>query len=333
MAIPISGVNRWLTLNRRPVSFDQGSENARLNVLEYSENTFEITHDAPNRLSLWIDGEKLQTARYGIWTWRPQDYAGLYHLEAQAPDTERHSTWIRVFPRKLTQQLYETMKNELSEIALDLLYRLDSPANEHAKYMPRAQETSPLHDYKLLCIIIEELQDVMVRIRRDPHHTLHAHNVQRDWQTRARFSADASPLPGSSIALPEALAQKYGLHSLPASWLTQERRLTYDTYENRLLKQFLQNQLVPKLTLIERRARNEAQRVKAVYARYHNKDDGRTLAQLQAAIEACQQMKQRCVRWSSETFLQAVQAQSSAGKATQVLLKHPTYSRFYHLYL
>src|SRR5579883_3277548 len=248
MATPISGASRWLTINGRGVSFETNTENAALNILEYAENTIRITRDAPDRLSLWIDGEKLQTARYGIWTWRPQDYAGLYRFEVQAPGSERCGTWIRVFPRKLTQRLYETMKNELSEIALDLLYRLDSPANERAEHAPRVQDTSPLHDYKLLCGIFEELQDVMVRIRRDPHHTLHAHNVQRDWQTRARFSADASPLPGSSIALPEALAQKYGLHSLPASWLTQERRLTYDTYENRLLKQFLQNQLVPKLT-------------------------------------------------------------------------------------
>jgi hypothetical protein len=333
MATPTSGVNRWLTINSRPVSFDANTQNAALNILEYAENTIRITRDAPDRLALWIDGEKLQTARYGIWTWRPQDYAGLYHLEAQAPGSERYSTWIRVFPRKLTQRLYETMKNELSEIALDLLYRLDSPANERAEYMPRAQDTSPLHDYKQICGIIEELQDIMIRIRRDPHHTLREQSVQRDWQATARFPADALPLSGASIALPEPLAQKHGLRYLPASWRMQERRLTYDTYENRLLKQFLQKQLVAKLTLIERRARNEAQRVKAVYARYHNKDDGRTLAQLQAAIEACQQMKQRCVRWSSETFLQAVQAQSSAGKATQVLLKHPTYSRFYHLYL
>src|SRR5579885_2369956 len=177
MATPTSGVNRWLTINSRPVSFEANTQNAAPNILKYAENTSRSTRDAPDRLALWIDGEKLQTARYGIWTWRPQDYAGLYQLEAQAPGSERYSTWIRVFPRKLTQRLYETMKNELSEIALDLLYRLDSPANERAEYMPRAQDTSPLHDYKQICGIFEELQDIMTRIRRDPHYTLREQDV------------------------------------------------------------------------------------------------------------------------------------------------------------
>lgn len=333
MATPTSGVNRWLTVNKRSVSFVEGTENAALNVLEYTENTIEITSEAPKQLSLWIDGQKLKTAHYGIWNWNPIDYAGLYRFEIQDPGEQRYTTWIRVFPRKLTQRLYEKMQDELSEIALDLLYRLDSPANERAEYAPRLQDTSPLHDYKQICGIINELREIMTQIRRDPHHTLRDQSVQCDWQTAARFPAEAVPLPGASIALPASLAQKYGLRHLPLSWRTQERSLTYDTYENRLLKQFLQKQLVAKLTLIEKRARNEEQRLKTVYSRYHNADDGTALTQLQAAIVECQQMKQRCIRWSSEPFLRAVQSLSPAGKATQVLLKHPTYSRFYHLYL
>ena len=333
MATPTSGANCWLTLNKRPVSFVEGTENEALNILEYTENTFEITGEAPRQLSLWIDEQKQKTAHYGIWNWHPIDYAGLYRIEIQTIDAQRYTTWIRVFPRKLTQRLYEKMKNELSEIALDLLYRLDSPANERTAYMPRVQDTSPLHDYKQICGIIEALRDIMAQIRRDPHHTLRTRSVQRDWQTAARFPAEAVPLPGASLVLPPSLVQKHGLRHLPLSWHMQERNLTFDTYENRLLKQFLQKQLVAKLTLIEKRAANEERRLKSVYARYHNPEDGSVLNQLQAAIVECQQMRQRCIRWSSEPFLQAVQPPNVTGKATQILLKHPTYSRFYHLYL
>ncbi|HEY1353695.1 MAG TPA: DUF2357 domain-containing protein [Ktedonobacteraceae bacterium] len=333
MATPASGVNRWLTINGQPVSFDAGTENAVLSILEYAQNTIEITGDAPAHIALWIDGQQLRTAHYGIWNWNPVDYAGLYRVEVQAPGTPRFSTWIRVFPRKLTRRLYETMQNELSEIALDLLYRLDSPAYERAAYIPRVQETSPLHDYIQIRGMITDLCDIMTLIRRDPHHALREQSVQRDWQTLAYFSAQARPLPGAVLSLPASVARQHGLRYLPSSWQTQERCLTYDTYENRLLKQFLQKQLGAKLTMIERRARNEEQRLQAIYTRYHNKDDGKTLAQLQVAIDECQQMKQRCVRWGSEPFLQAVQSQPIISKATQVLLKHPTYSRFYHLYL
>ena len=35
---------------------------------------------APDHLTLMIDDEEIDTARYGIWTWHPQHYAGLYRL-------------------------------------------------------------------------------------------------------------------------------------------------------------------------------------------------------------------------------------------------------------
>ncbi|HEU5375631.1 MAG TPA: nuclease domain-containing protein [Ktedonobacteraceae bacterium] len=44
-------------------------------------------------------------------------------------------------------------------------------------------------------------------------------------------------------------------------------------------------------------------------------------------------MKERCIRWSSEPFLQDVQSLAHGGGATQILLKNPTYNRFYRLYL
>lgn len=333
MATPASGVDRWLTVNNRPVSFAEKTENAALNILEYSENVIQITKEAPAQIALWIDGRRQKTAHYGIWNWNPIDYAGLYRIEIQTPDAQRYTTWIRVFPRKLTQRLYEKMKDELSEIALDLLYRLDSPAHERAEHIPRTQDTSPLHDYQQLRSIIEELRDVMAQIRRDPHHTLQSHMVRRDWPEAARFAGEAVPLPGATFVLPPAPARQHSPRHLPLSWSIQERRLTYDTYENRLLKQFLQQQLVAKLALIEKRAENEEKRLKGVYARYHNEADGNALEHLRNVISECQQMRQRCIRWSSEPFLRSVQPLNTIGKATQMLLKHPVYSRFYHLYL
>lgn len=137
MATQPSGVDRWLTINGRPLSFAEGTENEALNLLEYTVHTIEMTAAAPKHLALWIDGEELQTARYGIWFWRPIDYAGLYRYEVRESGGPLLTTWVRVFPRHLTQPLYEKMQDELSQIALDLLYRLDSPANERAEYAPR----------------------------------------------------------------------------------------------------------------------------------------------------------------------------------------------------
>jgi hypothetical protein len=44
-------------------------------------------------------------------------------------------------------------------------------------------------------------------------------------------------------------------------------------------------------------------------------------------------MTRKCIAWGSEPFLKSVKSLATSGKATQMLLKHPSYSRFYRLYL
>ena len=265
MATPISGVNRWLTLRwgttspgesiqpRKPILFDARSENEALKVVEYGHYVIEVTSAAPGAVTIWIDRNRLETTIYGIWAWKTDDYAGLYRFEVQTATGEMYSTWIRVFPHKMREPAYNLMKQELSAIALDLLLRLDSPSREMAEYEARKEDTSALHDYTQMSKIMEELRDVMSQLRRNPLHTLRGQSVQQSWQHITHFSSDTTPLPGNYQVAP-AVLEKRGLRYLPGTWLTQERRLTYDTYENRLLKQFLQKQLVAKLTLIEKRA-------------------------------------------------------------------------------
>src|SRR5579859_2234171 len=173
MATPVSGADGWLTINRRPLSFREHDENTALNIGEYSNNYIEITDHAPRYLQVFIDDELLETSKYGIWIWKAKDYAGLYRLTVEAPGYEAQVAWIRVFPHKFTQRIYEQMKRELSEIASDLLYCLISPASERAVYSKRSEETSKLLDYKQVRRIVGEMRDVMSEIRRDPHHTLH----------------------------------------------------------------------------------------------------------------------------------------------------------------
>ncbi len=345
MATPTSGINRWLTLRwgtsspgdpiqpHRSILFDQHNENEALGVVEYGHYVIEATGDAPGALTIWIDGQRVETRVYGIWEWKTDDYAGLYRFEVQTATGELYSTWMRVFPHKMRELAYNLMKQELSEIALDLLLRLDSPSRELAEYGVRKEDTSALHDYMLISNVLEELRDVMSQLRRNPLHTLRGQNVQQSWQHVAYFSTDATPLPGNYQASPSVL-EKRNVHYLPATWLTQERRLTYDTYENRLLKQFLQKQLVAKLTQIEKRAQHEEKQLRDLCARYRNDKNARDLLdKMQQALVRCQQMKERCIRWSSEPFLQEVQPLAHGGGATQILLKNPTYNRFYRLYL
>jgi hypothetical protein len=333
MATQVSGADGWLTINGRALSFQPESENEALHIHEYSRNTIEITPAAPDHLAIWIDDLRLESARYGIWNWNPEHYAGLYRLTVEMQNHRRYTAYVRVFPHKLTQQRYEKMKAELSATAIDLLFSLLSPATERAVYTSRMQETSPLHDYRQIRGVIDQMHDVMAHIRRDPYRALHQESMRQDWQEIACFSDAVAPVPRELVHLPEQPTRRQNVRYLPRYWTVQQSSPTYDTYENRLLKQFLQKQLIAKLTFIQERAEHEKRQVEQQYARYHNDEDGETIRRLQHSIAECQRMKHLCIVWSNEAFLKNVQPLALANKATQVLLKHPTYSRFYHLYL
>jgi len=121
------------------------------------------------------------------------------------------------------------------------------------------------------------------------------------------------------------------------SWTVQQNTLTYDVQENRLLKQFMLRQLVVKLNIIQEKAQKEIkhrEKERATKLWKGWKDDETPLIEaLEQVLTNCQQMTKRCVSWGSEPFLKSVKSLAASSKATQVLLKHPAYSRFYRLYL
>ncbi len=124
---------------------------------------------------------------------------------------------------------------------------------------------------------------------------------------------------------------------LPVAWTVQQNTLVYDVHENRLLKQFVRHQLVAKFGIIQEKAQKEIERreyERSVKLRRHWEDNETPqIEKLKQIVVDCQRMISACIMWGSEPFLKLVKPLASSGKATQVLLKHPTYSRFYSLYL
>ena len=155
-----------------------------------------------------------------------------------------------------------------------------------------------------------------------------------------QFASTTYPIPiGGALKLPQRspLPQANTLTHLPQKWSVQQNILTYDAHENRLLKQFLQKQLIARLHVIEDQAQKEIERRKQqsalnIQKNYENREP-EAIKRLLNAIEDCQQMKRQCLIWCREPFLEQVAATAHSSKATQVLLKHPHYSHFYQLYL
>ena len=333
MVTPVSGAKGWLSIQGRLIFCRPGDENQQLDLHEYGSYIIKTTPHAPEEVSLFLDGEKVETEHYGLWLFHPKHYAGLYTLTATAPGQPDQEAWIRVFPHKFTQKAYEHMKDELSRIAVGLLFHLDSPVLERAQYIPRTQETSSLQDYKQIRKIIGELRDIMLRIRLEPHSILYTEPSLQKLQYITRFSPEMVPVPGDKVRIPERKGQNLRPSALPRQWIIRQSHLSYDNDENRLLKYFIQQQLIPKLTAIQQRAEQEKTTVEITYKRYHNQEDKHLSNKLAAVIKECDSMKQRCLYWMSEAFLQGVKASGVTSYASQFLQKDPTYSRFYRLYL
>lgn len=337
MVTPVSGANTWMKLNGKPLSFDDEEENLDAGARENSKNMLIVTPNAPDDLQISVDDEPVETYRYGRWDWYPSDYAGLYQLQVSAPGYPLLTANVRVLPGKLSYERYQFMLNDISDIATDLLFSVNSPVGERVVAQFGSKQTSALREYHLIQPIVYELGDIIAQIRRNPHRQLREYTDQRLLYEVRQFSGDTVPVSGSIVALPEKVATTFGIAYLPESWTVQRSNLTYDVYENQLLKHFVQRQLVAKLTVILERANAEVKRrEQSRKVKLRNKwqdDESRKIEELELVIEECQKMMKWCVAWGSEPFFKHVKPLSISGKATQVLLKNPFYNRFYRLYL
>ncbi len=341
MVTPVSGVNAeastWLTINDVPLSFIPGDENLGAHARENDDNRLRITSPGLDRLEIRVDGELLQTAFYGYWLWHPFGHAGLYQLEVSRPGYQVQVAYVRVFPEKLTQQRYEAMLTDLHTFAMDLLFRLTSSAGEKAITEPDQEKPAPFREYYQVKGIIDALQDVMEHIRRNPYRVLREEREQRYVREIRQFSSETTPVPGAVIRLPASVATTRTTEYLPEKWIAQSTILTYDVHENRLLKHFVQRQLVTRLAMLRKRAESEIRRreqARIVKIRSGwNDDETPEIEKLHLVITDCQQMMRRCISWADEAFLSSVQSVVVFGKATQILVKNPSYSRFYRLYL
>ena len=338
MAIPVSGVNRWLTLNNEPLLFDAGSENFDGCAQEYQYSDFRITEEAPDDLEIRIEGELLETERYGRWIWYPAAFAGLYNVDVSAPGHGSYRTQIRVLPGNITLRQQEQMLEDIAKISADLLFQLQSPGREHAGIALSDDYQSPLRNYRLVENLMRDLEKAMALIAHIPHRVLVGRQERRQWHEPAVVGANVTAVPGPVVAVPNA---RPGIPEvLPCEWQVERGELTYDVYENRLLKHFLWSQLLPRLIEVEDGAGEEIRRRRqnlAIYEKYRWRDNAAEetarIAELAEVANSVRSLQRRVIRWGNLPFLRWVHLSPLRAVPTQVLQKDPGYNQFYSVYL
>jgi large subunit ribosomal protein MRP49 len=218
------------------------------------------------RLALSVDGQALEPfLRPGEttwrWSWNPGAAVGLHRLalvETQPNDHESSYGWtLRVVTRKLDQERYEALLEDIQRAAYGLLVTLSGAGSESADLQREAPwRHSPAEEYySLFEDHLAAFERAVRRIAMRPREQLRGQYESEPLGQAAELGAEAladlvhGPFdeapPEIAPALQEALRSGGGL--LPRSIAAEHSRPTTDIYEHRLLKHVL--------TLLLRRAR------------------------------------------------------------------------------
>jgi large subunit ribosomal protein MRP49 len=316
-------------------------------IAEHQPVEFACAEPAGARLALMIGGVILEPfLRPGEliwrWHWNPAAAVGLHQIVLTATypdDSTTQRTWVlRVAPRKLDQDRYESLLLDLQRTAYSVLYALTGASAEGAVLQREPPwQSNPLEAYYAL---FEQRFDLFARavgrIAARPREHLRGEEDQvplgqaaalgpAALAQLARGEFDEAPA-GIAPALQEALRPGGGL--LPRSVPTTHGAPTTDLYEHRLLKHLL--------TLLLRRARfigglatHELARLSAnPYA------SGSVRRQRVSEIAAgCADVVRRLYDLRSLPFLAGVQSLSAFRGATTLLRRDAAYAEVYRMWM
>ncbi len=297
------------------------------------------------QLGLNLDGQLLDPfLRPGEpawrWRWNSGSAVGLHQasLSMTWPDgsVTDHAVVLRVVPRKIDQERYELLLDDIQRIAYGIVYALAGAGAEGSRLQREAPwQGSPAEEYYALFEErLEPFARAVRRIATRPRERLRDSAAQTPLGQAAKLGADAMSQvtrgvfdeapPDVAAELQEALRPGGGL--LPRDIATSRSAPTTDTYEHRLLKHLL--------TLLLRRARaigvlagREAERLNTSTALLGGAGTRHTrVSQIAAGCAAAVQLLREL---RSLPFLAEVGPLSAFRGITPVFQRDPSYREVY----
>jgi large subunit ribosomal protein MRP49 len=299
------------------------------------------------RLALSVDGVLLDPfLRPGEatwrWRWNPGAAVGLHQLALAEADSfgiaTRRSWALRVVTRKVDQERYQALLEDIQRAAYGVLSTLAGASAEGAQLQREAPwRASPAEEYYAL--FEQRLASFARAVRRvaaRPREQLRGAYEQQPLSQAAELGAraltglargpfDAAP-PNAAPELQEALRPGGGL--LPREVATERDRSSADIYEHRLLKHLL-GLLLRRARFVGALAQREAVRLAANEA-----FTGPSMRRLRAeqiadgSADAARALREL----RALPFLSEVQALPSFRGATPLLQRDPAYREVYHMW-
>jgi large subunit ribosomal protein MRP49 len=293
-----------------------------------------------------LDGQPLEPfLRPGevIWRWRwnPGPAVGVHHAELAATShdgsTARRVWSLRVATRKIDQDRYQALIEDIQRIAYGILYPLAGASAEGAslsREMP--WQHSPIEEYySLFEQRFEAFERAVRRIAARPREHLRATQERAPLGRAAAIGAEAlarlprgqfeAAPPGIADELQEALRPGGGL--LPREVPDAAATPTTDTYEHRLLKHLL--------GLLTRRARFLSHLAESETTRLATTEGLLGARAIRAAqiAEGCGVAVRHLRDLRSQSFLAEVSPLPSFRGPTPLLQRDPAYREIYRMWL
>lgn len=301
-----------------------------------------------SNLALTVDGLALEPfLRPGDaawrWRWNPGTAAGLHQLELLITDshgnTIRQHYSLRVYTRKLDQERYEALIDDLQRVMYRLVAALSGAGAEGA-ILERGTswQHSPAETfYALLETRLDTFASAVRRIAASPREHLRRTSASTPLGQANELSESAIaeiPRGHFEVAPPEAAADlqaalRPGGGLLPREVATQRAQPTTDTYEHRLLKQLLA-QLARRARATGALAAHEAARLAASEAYMETASTRRVRAE--AIVAGCQRAAATLRELRALPFLTEVGPLPAFRGATPLLQRDAAYREVYHMW-
>ncbi len=315
-------------------------------LIEHQPVEFACVAPAGVWLALAVDGQPLEPfLRPGDttwhWLWNPGAAVGMHRamLTSTASDDAFERTWtLRVGPRKLDQDRYEQLLDDVQRVAYNLAYTLGTGAEGATLARQAPWERSRLEEYyALFAMRLPAFERAVRRVAQRPHEQLRGTTADIPLGQAARLGDEALPNlargtfdeapAGVASNLQEALRPGGGL--LPRSVSVTRSAVSYDIYEHRLLKQLL--------TTLWRRARFIGQLAEREVARLQNTSaltgtGSSRLARAREIMDGCAAAAHTLRELRGLPFLAAVQPLPSFRGATPLLQRDPHYREVYRMW-
>lgn len=253
----------------------------------------------------------------------------IVHIEANG---KLFNQKVRIKPTKISQNEYETMLGHIRTTAYNIIFETFGKTGEEIRLRRCEGPKSPMEFFYFFEKNFAGFKNVFRRINNAPNVEVRKRLKQARFFETENFE-EVIEYEKPKIRLSPVQDRLKGC--LPKLVTVSENFLSYDVYENRLLKHYLGSS-VNKLNYLEEIASNEKSREiqnQEIYGGDPN-IDARFLERIekwQQIIQNCRNYRKDANRMRTSPFLKTV-SKLGLVKTSMVLQKEPRYKAFYRLY-